>query len=123
VTPEQAERALGRGLEKDAPQDVQLASEMVLPDPRDDREQLFLNTCALCHDIGRIIRNNTSSEDGWREIVVRMRGNGAQMTDEEMDEITAYLTEGQHQELEVGTRYDQQHAGGEADEGVGNTAP
>jgi YVTN family beta-propeller protein len=123
VTPEQAEQALARGLEDDAPHDVELASEMVLPDPRDDREQLFLNTCAQCHDIGRIIRNNTSSEEGWREIVVRMKGNGAQMTDEEMEEITAYLTDGQHQELEVGTRYDEQHAGAETDEGVGNTAP
>jgi YVTN family beta-propeller protein len=123
VTPEQAAQALERGLGADAGHDVELASEMVLPDPRDDREQLFLNTCAQCHDIGRIIRNNTSSEEGWREIVVRMRGNGAEMTDEEMDEITAYLTEGEHQELEVGTRYDEQHAGAETDEGVGNTAP
>jgi YVTN family beta-propeller protein len=123
VTPEEAERALSRGLEQDAGHDVELASEMVLPDPRDDREQLFLNTCAQCHDLGRIIRNNTSSEEGWREIVVRMRGNGAEMTDEEVEEITAYLTDGEHQELEVGTRYDQQHAGAETDEGVGNTAP
>jgi YVTN family beta-propeller protein len=123
VTPEQASEALQRGLDADAGHDVELASEMVLPDPRDDREQLFLNTCAQCHDIGRIIRNNTSSEEGWREIVVRMRGNGAEMTDEELEEITAYLTEGEHQELEVGTRYDEQHAGAETDEGVGNTAP
>jgi YVTN family beta-propeller protein len=123
VTPEEAERALARGLEQDAAHDVELASEMVLPDPRDDREQLFLNTCAQCHDLGRIIRNNTSSEEGWREIVVRMRGNGAEMTDEELEEITSYLADGEHQELEVGTRYDQQRAGAETDGDVGNTAP
>jgi YVTN family beta-propeller protein len=123
VTPEQAERALDREVETDPIEDVELASEMVLPDPRDDREALFLNTCAQCHDVGRIIRNNTSDEEGWRDIVVRMRGNGAQMTDEEMEEITAYLAEGEHQELEIGTRYDQQHAGAETDEGVGSTAP
>jgi YVTN family beta-propeller protein len=123
VTSEQAERALARGLEMGATEDVELAAEMVLPDPRDDREALFLNTCAQCHDIGRIIRNNTSSEEGWREIVVRMEGNGAQMTEAEMDEITAYLTEGEHQELEVGTRYDERHAGAETDGGVGATAP
>jgi hypothetical protein len=41
------------------------------------------------------VRNNASSEDEWTEIVLRMVGNGAQLSeDDEATEIIDYLTEG-----------------------------
>ncbi|MBS3940177.1 MAG: hypothetical protein KG028_04375 [Actinobacteria bacterium] len=106
VTPQQAAAALGAERSLQARADVPAASEMLLPDPRDEQEALFLNTCVQCHDMGRIVRNNSSSYDEWHAIVLRMRGNGAVMTDEEIEEITAYLADDRHQEIEIGTRYD-----------------
>jgi YVTN family beta-propeller protein len=73
VTTEQARRALAEGGEAGASADIEMASEMVLPEPRDERETLFLDTCVQCHDIGRIVRNTprvprsgTTSSCGWR---------------------------------------------------------
>ncbi|MEX2504328.1 MAG: hypothetical protein WD378_05725 [Egicoccus sp.] len=105
VTPEQAAAALDSERSLQARKDVAAASEMLLPDPRDEQEALFLNTCVQCHDMGRIVRNNSSSYEDWNAIVLRMRGNGAVMNDEEIEEITDYLTEDRHQEIEILTRY------------------
>ena len=80
---------------------------MVLPEPRTQPEELFLNTCTQCHDIGRIVRSNARGGE-WEAIVKRMRGNGAQMNDEQMQQIIDYLAEGAHSDLEVGTQYDEQ---------------
>jgi YVTN family beta-propeller protein len=117
VTREQARAAIAdRERVAQAVEHVELASEMVLPEPRDDRERTFLNSCVQCHDIGRIVRNNSDTYDEWYDIVLRMRGNGAVMTDEEMEEIAQYLADGQHQEIEFGTRYDETYdASGDAD--------
>lgn len=109
VTAEQARAALAAA--GDVAEDIELAGAMVLPEPRSPSEELFLNTCTQCHDIGRIVRSNARGDD-WEAIVRRMRGNGAQMTDEQMAEITAYLAEGGHADLEVGTRYDEAHRSG-----------
>jgi DNA-binding beta-propeller fold protein YncE len=106
VTDEQAAAAIEQAASSGVARDIELAAEMVLPEPRDDQEQLFLNTCTQCHDLGRIVRNNASTDD-WPGIVVRMRGNGAQMTDGEMDRIVEYLQSGRQQDLEFGTRYDE----------------
>jgi DNA-binding beta-propeller fold protein YncE len=105
ITPEEAQAA--RDAAGEAEQEIQLASTMVLPEPRTESEELFLNTCTQCHDIGRIVRSNARGDE-WEAIVHRMRGNGAQMTDEEMDEIIAYLADAGHADLEVGTEYDEQ---------------
>lgn len=107
VTREQAEEALARADELGVARDIQLASEMILPEPEDEQETVFLNTCTQCHDLGRIVRNNASGEDQWATIVERMRGNGAQMTDDEMELIIQYLADGRHSDLEFGTRYDE----------------
>ena len=106
VTRQQAEAALDRDLDA-AREDVELAAEMVLPEPEDRQEEIFLNHCAACHDLGRVIRNNASSEDEWNEIVLRMVGNGAQMTEEEVEEVVTYLAGDRHQDLDFGTRYDE----------------
>lgn len=89
-----------------ARQDVVLASQMVLPEPADQQEATFLNNCTVCHDIGRIVRNNAKTEQDWTAIVERMRGNGADVDDQEFESIVEYLAEGRHRKLEFGTMYD-----------------
>lgn len=104
VTADQAQAA--RDAAGNAEQEIQLASTMVLPEPRTQSEELFLNTCTQCHDIGRIVRTNARGGE-WEAIVKRMRGNGAQMNDEQMQQIIDYLAEGAHSDLEVGTTFDE----------------
>jgi YVTN family beta-propeller protein len=108
VTRQDAAAALDRGLDE-ARHNVELAAEMVLPEPDDRQEEIFLNNCAQCHDLGRVVRNNASSEEAWNEIVLRMVGNGAQLNEEEIDEVVAYLTEGRQDDLDSGTRLDERH--------------
>jgi DNA-binding beta-propeller fold protein YncE len=108
VTPELAEQVRAQAAEE-AELDVQLAANLVVPEPRSEQEELFLDTCMQCHDIGRIVRNN-SRGDQWVPIVERMRRNGAQMSDEEMAAIIDYLAAGEHQDLELATEYDERHA-------------
>lgn len=110
VTAEQAEAALERY--ETAGRDVLLSSEMVLPPPEDDQEAVFLNSCVQCHDVGRIVRNNASTEEEWTAIVERMIGNGAQVSDADATVIIDYLTEGRHQELDFGTRYEEAREAG-----------
>jgi YVTN family beta-propeller protein len=106
VTAEQAAAALER--HDTAGVDVALSSEMVLPPPEDEQEALFLDSCVQCHDVGRIVRNNASTEEEWTAIVERMIGNGAQISDVEATDIIDYLTEGRQQELEFGTRFEEE---------------
>jgi YVTN family beta-propeller protein len=106
VTRQQAAQALENGLE-DGRADVEMAADMVLPEPEDRQEEIFLNNCAQCHDLGRVVRNNASSEEDWEEIVLRMVGNGAQLDEDEIDEIVEYLASDRQSELDFGTRYDE----------------
>jgi YVTN family beta-propeller protein len=110
VTDEQAAAALDRALEQQVAVDVELAAQMVLPEPEDEQEAVFLNSCVQCHDLGRVVRNNASSEEQWSEIVHRMVGNGAQLDEDEIEQVVTYLTEGRQHELDFGTRYDEEHA-------------
>ncbi|MEX1178744.1 MAG: cytochrome c, partial [Nitriliruptor sp.] len=110
VTEEQAEAALERY--DTAGVDVLLSSEMVMPEPEDEQESIFLNSCVQCHDVGRIVRNNASTEQEWTAIVERMIGNGARISDGDATEIIDYLTEGRHQELDFGTRYEEAREAG-----------
>lgn len=90
---------------EEATQIVRDASTLILPDPRDEREEAFLATCTTCHDVGRIIRNNHSG-DVWIDIVERMKGNGAQMTPEQQQMIVDYLREDMHKSLVIQTKYE-----------------
>lgn len=82
------------------------ASTLVMNEPRDAREHVFLNTCLTCHDVGRIVRNNHAG-DAWIAIVERMKGNGAQMTEEEQQMIVEYLQADMHKSLEIRTKLEQ----------------
>lgn len=56
----------------------------------DEAQKLFESKCSSCHGI----RKSTSkgmNEAQWRSTVLRMKSNGADLSREEMDKITAYL--------------------------------
>lgn len=86
-----------------ARQEIAKATELVMPEPRSEAEALFFQKCTICHDVGRIIRNNAKG-DRWYDIVEKMRGNGAPVNDEEARIIAEYLKTGQHQSLEIKTQ-------------------
>ena len=53
--------------------------------------ELLLNTrCTVCHTRARIDEEDEDL-DGWTEIVNRMQGYGAQLSDRERDSLIAYL--------------------------------
>lgn len=82
---------------------VELASTLVMPEPQDEDERQFLQNCTVCHDVGRIVRNNAKTEAQWWAIVDRMRTNGAQLTPEEAEAVVRYLAAGRHQGLDIKT--------------------
>ena len=54
-------------------------------------EALFKSKCGECHSID-IPLSERKTKDGWKDIVQRMRSNGAQLTDKEAEAIIAYLS-------------------------------
>lgn len=48
-------------------------------------------TCTQCHDLGPILAQRRSAED-WADVVERMKGFGASLTDSQKAGILAYLT-------------------------------
>ncbi len=79
------------------------ASRLVLPEPRSEDEALFFDRCTICHDLGRVIRNNAQGQQ-WAAIVQKMRDNGAPIDDEQARIITEYLATNQHRSLVVRTQ-------------------
>lgn len=59
--------------------------------PPGEGRDLVMRACSKCH-VPDIVANQTLDADGWRELVNQMASNGAQATDAELDQITAYLT-------------------------------
>ncbi|QIA26315.1 beta-propeller fold lactonase family protein [Thermaerobacter sp. PB12/4term] len=81
---------------------VAKAARLVMPEPRSEAEALFFQKCTICHDVGRIIRNNARG-DQWDAIVEKMRGNGAPIDDQEAKIIAEYLKTDQHRSLTIKT--------------------
>jgi len=48
--------------------------------------------CAQCHGLNRV-RSTRADQARWTQIIERMRGHGAQLTDEEAEALAAYLAE------------------------------
>jgi competence protein ComEA len=59
--------------------------------PPGDGRDLMLRTCGKCHSPD-IVADQDLDGEGWKELVNQMASNGAQGTDAEFDQITAYLT-------------------------------
>jgi hypothetical protein len=52
----------------------------------------LVNTaCALCHSLERV-RDKTADKDGWTTTVTRMKGLGANLTDEQVPVLADFLT-------------------------------
>lgn len=80
------------------------ASRLVLPEPRSEVEALFFKSCTICHDLGRVIRNNARGREQWADIVQKMPDNGAPIDEEQARIITNYLATDQHRSLTVRTQ-------------------
>ena len=50
------------------------------------------NTCTECHGLDKALKR-LHTERQWREIAVRMRSKGATMSDDELNDLVAYLTQ------------------------------
>ncbi len=51
----------------------------------------MVRVCSACH-LPDVVVQQRLTEQGWRELVRMMADNGAVATDEEVAEITAYLS-------------------------------
>ncbi len=58
-----------------------------------DNRLLFLDRCAMCHPVNRILKESRSPEE-WKETVERMRSEaGEYITEEDASRIAAFLSE------------------------------
>ena len=58
--------------------------------PEAPGKALVQSACTQCHGIDVIVRQPRSRED-WTEVVSRMIGNGAQLSDEDYNQVIQYL--------------------------------
>lgn len=65
-----------------------LAQAQELPDGQG--KALVQSACTQCHGIDVIVRQPRSRED-WTDVVSRMVGNGAQLSDEDYNQVIQYL--------------------------------
>ena len=55
-------------------------------------EVLLEARCTVCHNLDRV-KTASKTLDGWASTVERMRGRGAELTDEEADILSEFLAE------------------------------
>ena len=58
--------------------------------PEGQGKALVQSACTQCHGIDVIVRQPRSRED-WMDVVSRMVGNGAQLSDEDYNQVIQYL--------------------------------
>ena len=61
------------------------------PVPDGPGKQILLNTCTMCHDLGRIKVARRSAEE-WEETLISMLNEGAPVSDEQFPVIHDYLS-------------------------------
>jgi cytochrome c5 len=61
------------------------------PVPEGPGKEILLNTCTMCHDLGRIRLGRRSPEE-WEETLISMLNEGAPLSDEQFPVIHAYLS-------------------------------
>jgi cytochrome c5 len=59
--------------------------------PEGEGKKLLEERCAGCHDMKPVV-SLRQNESAWRELIVKMRGYGAQLDNKEVDVATEYLT-------------------------------
>ncbi|HLG56036.1 MAG TPA: hypothetical protein VI485_11950 [Vicinamibacterales bacterium] len=62
------------------------------PIPDGPGKHIVLNTCTMCHDLGRIKLGRRSSEE-WEETLVSMLNEGAPLSDDDFVVVQKYLAE------------------------------
>lgn len=60
------------------------------PLPDGPGKQILLNTCTVCHDLGRV-RAHTVSRDEWEETLSAMLNEGAMLSDQDFPVLLNYL--------------------------------
>jgi cytochrome c5 len=60
------------------------------PLPEGKGKDILLNTCTLCHDLGRV-RAHTVSRDEWEETLLAMLNEGAMLSDQDFPVLLNYL--------------------------------
>ena len=60
------------------------------PLPDGPGKQILLNTCTLCHDLGRV-RAHTVSREEWEETLLTMLNEGAMLSDQDFPVLLNYL--------------------------------
>lgn len=60
------------------------------PLPDGPGKQILLNTCTLCHDLGRV-RIHTVSREEWEETLLAMLNEGAMLSDQDFPVLLNYL--------------------------------
>jgi len=59
--------------------------------PEGEGKKLLEARCASCHSLEPVV-SLKQSQGAWKELIVKMRGYGAQLDDKEVDVATEYLT-------------------------------
>jgi cytochrome c5 len=77
--------------ESDIPALVKYLVQNHGPVPEGPGRAILLNTCTMCHDLGRIKTGRRSAEE-WEETLISMLNEGAPVSDAEFPVIHAYLS-------------------------------
>jgi cytochrome c5 len=76
---------------EDVPVLVSFLAQQHPPVPEGPGKEILLNTCTMCHDLGRIRLGHRSPEE-WEETLISMLNEGAPLSDEQFPVIHAYLS-------------------------------
>jgi cytochrome c5 len=76
---------------EDVPVLVTYLAQHHAPVPEGPGKAILLNTCTMCHDLGRIRLGRRSPEE-WEETLISMLNEGAPLSDEAFPVIHAYLS-------------------------------
>ena len=78
--------------EKDIPALVRYLTLHHGPVPDGPGKEILLNTCTMCHDLGRVKTGRRSAEE-WEETLIAMLNEGAPLSDAQFPVIHHYLSE------------------------------
>ncbi len=76
---------------EDVPVLVTYLAQHYAPVPEGPGKEILLNTCTMCHDLGRIRLGRRSAEE-WEETLISMLNEGAPLSDDAFPVIHAYLS-------------------------------
>jgi cytochrome c5 len=65
------------------------------PLPEGKGKEILLNTCTVCHDLGRVRAHRVSPEE-WEETLLAMLNEGAMLSDQDLPVLLNYLARNFH---------------------------